>query len=117
MPSLNQFAQQPSRLVYDAECQLCVSVKLEIEQARAGLVGDRLQFVAYQSEEAKKVLGQDYRQGRPETALLGRPSGEVLQGIEAFLPLLPSLRGGEVAAVDVTATIRGAAGGTRLSDH
>lgn len=43
-----------------------------------------------------KALGQDYRQGRPETAFLVRPSGEVLQGIEAFLPLLSSLRGGKV---------------------
>lgn len=41
-----------------------------------------------------KALGQDYRQGRPETAFLGRPSGEVLHGIEAFLPLRSSLRGG-----------------------
>lgn len=96
MQSRNQLAQQPYRLVYDAECQLCVSVKSELDRARTGLAGDRLQFVAYQSEEAMKALGRDYRPGRPETAFLVRPSGEVLQGIEAFLPLLSSLRGGKV---------------------
>ena len=61
MQSRNQSAQQPYRLVYDAECQLCVSVKSKLEWARTGLAGDRHQLVAYQSEEAMKALGQDYR--------------------------------------------------------
>lgn len=43
-----------------------------------------------------KALGRDYRPGRPESAFLVRPSGEVLQGIKAFLPLLSSLRGGKL---------------------
>ncbi|MBK9309106.1 MAG: hypothetical protein IPM58_18890 [Nitrospira sp.] len=50
--SQNQFAQQPYRLVYDAECQLCVSIKSKFERAGPGLAGERLQVVVYQSEEA-----------------------------------------------------------------
>ena len=33
--------------------------------------------------------------GRPETAFLIRPSGEVLKGLDAFLPLIPNLPGGK----------------------
>lgn len=96
MQSRNQLAQQPYRLIYDAECRLCVSVKSKFERAGTGLVGDRLQFVAYQSKEAMKALGWDYRSGCPETAFLVGPSGEVLRGLAAFLPLRSNLRGGKL---------------------
>jgi predicted DCC family thiol-disulfide oxidoreductase YuxK len=41
-----------------------------------------------------KALGHNYRPGRPEMAFLIRPSGEVLQGLDVFLPFLPNLPGG-----------------------
>ena len=49
-----------------------------------------------QSDEAKLALGREYRPGRPETAFLIRPSGEVLKGLDAFLPLVPNLPGGKL---------------------
>jgi predicted DCC family thiol-disulfide oxidoreductase YuxK len=59
-----------------------------------GQTGTNVRFLAYQSEEARKALGHNYRPGRPEMAFLIRPSGEVLQGLEAFLPFGPNLPGG-----------------------
>ncbi len=43
-----------------------------------------------------KAMGHGYCPGRPEAAFLIRPSGEVLQGLEAFLPIIPNLRGGKL---------------------
>ena len=48
----------------------------------------------YQSEAARTALGQRYRLGRPETAFFIQPSGKILQGLDAFSPLLPHLPGG-----------------------
>lgn len=91
-----QLSQEPCRLVYDAECRLCVTIKSKLERVEMGQAGVNIRFVAYQSEEAMKALGHDYRPGRPETAFLIRPSGEVQQGFEAFLPVLSCLRVGKV---------------------
>ncbi len=90
----SQLSRQACRLVYDAECRLCVSVKSNLERVRVDQAGDQVQFLAYQSEEAMKALGHNYRLGRPEMAFLIRSSGEVLQGLDVFLPFLPNLPGG-----------------------
>jgi len=92
----DQKSERACLLIYDGECRLCVSTKHKLEQAGVGKAGSDVQFVAYQSEEAKRVLGQLYRLGRPDMAFLVRPSGEVHQGLEAFLPLAPSLPGGRL---------------------
>lgn len=60
-----------------------------------GQAGVNIRFIPYQSEEAMKALGHDYRPGRPETAFLIRPSGEVRPGLEAFLPVLSNFRMGK----------------------
>jgi predicted DCC family thiol-disulfide oxidoreductase YuxK len=90
----SQLSQQACRLVYEAECRLCASVKSKLERMEMGQTGTNVRFLAYQSEEARKALGHNYRPGRPEMAFLIRPSGEVLQGLEAFLPFVPNLPGG-----------------------
>jgi predicted DCC family thiol-disulfide oxidoreductase YuxK len=91
-----QLLQEPCRLVYDAECRLCVTINSKLERAETGQAGVNIRFVPYQSEEAMKALGHDYRPGRPETAFLIRPSREVRQGLEAFLPVFSNLRLGKV---------------------
>ena len=60
-----------------------------ISQTRTGI-----RFVAYQSEAARTALGERYRLGRPETAFFIQPSGKILQGLDAFSPLLPHLPDG-----------------------
>jgi len=50
--------------------------------------------VPYQSEEAARCLGKDYQPGRPDAAFLVEGDGTVKKGLDAFVPLLPGLRGG-----------------------
>lgn len=90
----DQTSRQSCLLIYDGECQLCVFTKQKLEQAGVGQAGSGVRFLPYQSDEAKRALGQQYRLGRPDMAFLVRPSGQVLQGLDAFLPLAPSLPGG-----------------------
>ena len=92
----SQVSRQACWLVYDAECRLCVSVKSNLEWVRIEQAGDQVRFIAYQSEEAVKALGHHYRPGRPEMAFLIRPSGEVLQGLDAFLPFVRNFPGGKL---------------------
>ena len=87
---------QTCLLIYDGECRLCISTKRKLEQAGVGQAGSDVRFLPYQSEEARKALGQKYTLGRPDMAFLVRPSGEVRQGLDAFLPLAPSLPGGRL---------------------
>ena len=85
---------EPQRIViYDGQCRLCVTAKSGIE--RMGLPQD-VRWVPYQSEEAARCLGKDYRPGPPDAALLVEPDGTVKKGLEAFVPLLPGLRGGRL---------------------
>jgi predicted DCC family thiol-disulfide oxidoreductase YuxK len=55
-------------------------------------------MIPYQSEEAERVLGPRYHGGRPEAAFLVAPDGKIASGLDAFLPLLPGLRGGRMLA-------------------
>jgi predicted DCC family thiol-disulfide oxidoreductase YuxK len=89
--SESQLPEELCRLVYDAECWLCVSMKSKLEQIKMGQAGGNIRFVAYQSEEGVKALGHHFRPGRPGTAFLIKPSGEVRHGLEAFLSFVPSL--------------------------
>ncbi|MDF0676265.1 MAG: DUF393 domain-containing protein [Nitrospira sp.] len=91
-----QSSTQVCLLVYDAECRLCVSTKQKLEALGVVQAGSDVRFLAYQSEEAKKMLGPNYRSGRPDVAFLIQPSGEVFQGLDAFLPLVPNLPGGKL---------------------
>ena len=83
---------QPQRiLIYDSQCRLCVTAKNGIE--RLGDLQD-FQWVPYQSEDAARCLGKDYQPGRPDAAFLVEADGTVTKGLDAFVPLLPGLRGG-----------------------
>lgn len=84
-------------LVYDGECRLCVATKARLEQAGAGGAGFEVRFLPYQCDEARQALGSRYRPGRPEMAYLIGPSGEIREGLDAFLPLAPGLPGGRAA--------------------
>jgi predicted DCC family thiol-disulfide oxidoreductase YuxK len=55
-------------------------------------------MIPYQSQKAREVLGATYRPGSPDVAFLVQPNGVIRQGLEAFLPLLPGLRGGRFLA-------------------
>ncbi len=81
-------------MIYDGECRLCVATKRKLEQAGVGHAGSGVRFVPYQTDEARRILGQHYRPGRPDMAFLVRSSGEVHQGLDAFLPVVPNLPGG-----------------------
>ncbi|MBW8065046.1 MAG: DUF393 domain-containing protein [Nitrospira sp.] len=84
-------ANSESLLIYDARCRLCVTAKEAIEQREEGL---GVRFVPYQSEEAVRCLGNEYRPGRPDVAFLVDRNGEIHRGLDAFIPMLPGLRGG-----------------------
>ena len=94
--SMGQLSTQVCLLVYDGECRLCVSTKQKLEELGIGQTESDVRFLAYQSETAKRILGSNYRPGRPDVAFLIRPSGEVIQGLEAFLPLASVLPGGKL---------------------
>jgi predicted DCC family thiol-disulfide oxidoreductase YuxK len=85
---------EPDRvLIYDAQCQLCVTAKERVEQFGQDL---DVRWVPYQSNEAVRRLGAEYRAGRPDVAFLVERDGTIKKGLDAFLPLLPGLRGGRM---------------------
>ncbi len=85
-------------LLYDGQCRLCVTAKRGLEQLGTEHASGEVRMIMYQSEEAKQVLGTRYRSGRPDVAFLVYPDGKVATGLDAFLPLLPGLKGGRVFA-------------------
>src|SRR5579885_2754953 len=83
-------------LVYDGQCRLCVTAKegfTRVEQRDTDV-----RWVPYQSEEAASRLGSLYHPGRPDVAFLIESDGTIKQGLEAFLALLPGVRGGRLLA-------------------
>ena len=87
---------QACLLVYDGQCRLCVTAKKGLERLGTHADATPIRMVPYQSEEAKQALGEGYRPGRPNVAFLVRPNGEIARGLDAFLALLPGLKGGLV---------------------
>jgi predicted DCC family thiol-disulfide oxidoreductase YuxK len=86
-------------LVYDGECRLCVTAKKGLERIGTHADANSIRLVPYQSEEAKRALGESYCPGRPNAAFLVRPNGEIARGLDAFLALLPGFKGGRVLTV------------------
>lgn len=86
-------------LVYDGQCRFCVAAKAGLERLTTHAEAAPVRMVPYQSEEAKEALGESYRPGRPNVAFLVRPHGEISRGLDAFLALLPGLKGGRALAV------------------
>ena len=80
-------------LIYDDQCRLCVTAKEGLERVGKGT---EVRFVPYRSEEAASRLGADYKPGRPDVAFLVEGDGTISRGLDAFLPLVPGLRGGRV---------------------
>ena len=99
-PMTEPFSKQSSEclLVYDGQCRLCVTPKNGLERLRGESQAD-VRLIPYQSEEAKQVLGDHYRPGRPPAAFLVHPDRTVATGLDAFLPLLPGLKGGHPLAM------------------
>lgn len=85
-------------LIYDGQCRLCVTAKKGLERMETHADAAPVRMVPYQSEEAEQALRESYRQGRPNAAFLVRPNGEIARGLDAFLALLPGLKGGRVLA-------------------
>ena len=85
-------------LVYDGRCRLCVQAKEGLERLGTQNEPNVVQMIPYQSEKVREFLGAIYRQGRPEVAFLIQPDGVIRRGLDAFLPLLPGLRGGRFLA-------------------
>jgi predicted DCC family thiol-disulfide oxidoreductase YuxK len=88
-------SQSPTCLIYDGRCRMCVTAKSGLERLSEA---HELRMIPYQSEEAKQLLGLQYREGRPEAAFLVTAGGKISSGLDAFLPLLPGLRGGRLLA-------------------
>jgi len=86
--------RQECLLLYDGRCRLCVMAKKGLERLGADAASNKVRMVMYQSEEAKRVLGAQYRPGHPDVALLVSPNVEIASGLDAFLPLLPGLKCG-----------------------
>jgi predicted DCC family thiol-disulfide oxidoreductase YuxK len=89
-----QPGKQDRTLIYDGHCRLCVTAKQGIEKAAEGDRLAHIRFIPYQSDEAAQQLGKDYVPGRPEVAFLIESDGSIRKGLDAFLPLLPGLKGG-----------------------
>ncbi len=89
-------ALQACLLIYDGECRLCVTAKRGLEQLETQVDATPIRMIPYQSEEAKQALGEVYRPGRPDVAFLIRSDGEIASGLDAFLALLPGLKGGRI---------------------
>jgi predicted DCC family thiol-disulfide oxidoreductase YuxK len=87
---------QACLLIYDGQCRLCVTAKKGLERLEPHADATPARMVPYQSEEAKRALGKDYRPGRPNVAFLVHPNGEIARGLDAFLSLLPGIKGGRV---------------------
>jgi predicted DCC family thiol-disulfide oxidoreductase YuxK len=85
---------QACLLIYDGQCRLCVTAKKGLERLESRADAAPVRMVPYQSEEAEQALGPSYRPGRPNVAFLVRPNGEIARGLDAFLALLPGLKGG-----------------------
>jgi predicted DCC family thiol-disulfide oxidoreductase YuxK len=94
-PGIQPTAQQCT-LIYDADCRLCVAAKNGIEKATTGDEPTQVRFLPYRSEEAARRLGERYVPGRPEAAFFVAQDGAIHQGLDAFLPLLPGLKGGRL---------------------
>lgn len=92
-------APQVCLLVYDGRCRLCVTAKQGLERLGTHADATPVRMIPYHSEEAKQALGAGYRPGRPAVAFLVRPNGEIVSGLDAFLALLPGLKGGRALAV------------------
>ncbi|MDQ6735360.1 MAG: DUF393 domain-containing protein [Nitrospirota bacterium] len=88
-----QIAESERVLIYDAQCRLCVTAKEGMEHLGKDL---DVRWVPYQSDEAVRRLGAEYRPGRPDVAFLVERDGTIKKGLDAFLPLLPGLRGGRL---------------------
>lgn len=88
-----QLAEPERVLIYDAQCRLCVTAKEGMEQLGEDL---DVRWVPYQSDEAVRRLGAEYRAGRPGVAFLVERDGTIKKGLDAFLPLLPGLCGGRI---------------------
>ena len=75
---------------------MCVAAK----NGLARMVDDHnaVRLIPYQSDEAKRLLGARHGEGRPEAAFLVTADGGIASGLDAFLPLLPGLKGGRVLA-------------------
>ncbi len=99
MADLSSRAPQACLLVYDGQCRLCVTAKQGLERLGTRADAAPVRMVPYQSDEAKQALGEAYRPGRPDVAFLVRPNGEIVRGLDAFLALLPGLRGGRVLSL------------------
>jgi predicted DCC family thiol-disulfide oxidoreductase YuxK len=89
-----QPSDQDCTLIYDGDCRFCVTAKQRIEKAVREDGPSHVRFIPYQSEEATQRLGKDYVPGRPDVAFLVGADGSIRKGLDAFLPLLPGLRGG-----------------------
>ncbi len=83
-------------LIYDGQCRLCVTAKKGLERLETQADATPIRMVPYQSEEAKQALGEGYQPGRPDVAFLIRSNGEIASGLDAFLALLPGLKGGRL---------------------
>jgi predicted DCC family thiol-disulfide oxidoreductase YuxK len=81
-------------LVYDGQCRLCVTAKKGLERLETHTDATPVRMIPYQSEEAQQALGKSYLPGRPKVAFLVRPNGEIACGLDAFLALLPGIKGG-----------------------
>lgn len=92
-------SRQECLLVYDGRCRFCVAAKKGLEKLETEPASHKVRMITYESEEAKRLLGKLYRTGRPDAAYLIGPSGEVTRGFDAFVPLLPGLRGGRILSV------------------
>lgn len=96
------FEQDCCTLIYDGQCRFCVKSKEGIERLSRSGQPVPVRFIPYQSPEAAQVLGSVYRPGRPEVAYWVGADGQIRQGLDAILPLLPGLPGGRLLVTFLT---------------
>ncbi|BCA56851.1 hypothetical protein W02_39910 [Nitrospira sp. KM1] len=78
---------------------MCVTAKEGLERLSDDGGSHPVRMITYHSDEARQALKGCYREGRPEAAFLVKPDGTISSGLDAFLPLLPGLKGGRFLVV------------------
>ncbi|MEK7286085.1 MAG: DUF393 domain-containing protein [Nitrospirota bacterium] len=82
--------------IYDANCRLCVSSKKWIERWD---IKNNIQFIPFQSEEAKKKIPDIASLNRLDAMRVISPNGEISLGVSAFRTMLFFLPMGKIIAL------------------
>ena len=92
-------ASQACLLVYDGQCRPASPPRRALSDWGLTRRPPRYGWFRIRAKRPSRLWGRAIRSGRPNAAFLVRPNGEIARGLDAFLALLPGLKGGRVLSV------------------